>query len=208
MNNKVEIALNKNEELAKNTAIITVGKICTQFMNFFLMPLYTSVLTPEEYGIVDLIITYSSLLMPVILFQVDQALFRFLIDVRNNNQEKEKIISTVFVFALMQAVIIIIIFAFIQSLITTEYKWFLLFNILASICANMMLQTARGFGDNVSWQFSICIYANPWKCFSINNYKYGCLRYALCIYIFSVIYCDIIVLQRENICVYFNKKGQ
>ncbi|WP_195415855.1 lipopolysaccharide biosynthesis protein [Enterocloster citroniae] len=200
--------MNKNEELAKNTAIITVGKICTQFMSFFLMPLYTSVLTPEEYGIVDLIITYSSLLMPVILFQVDQALFRFLIDVRNNNQEKEKIISTIFVFALMQAVITIIIFAFIQSLITTEYKWFLLFNILASICANMMLQTARGFGDNVSYAFGsflsafMQILGNVFLLIIINMGVYGML-YAS---IFSQLFTAILLFFRERIYAFISIK--
>lgn len=143
--------MDKNKELAKNTAIITIGKICTQFMSFFLLPLYTAVLSTEEYGVVDLLITYTSLFMPVILFQVDQALFRFLVDVRKDESGQKKIISTCLVFALVQALAVILIFSVIQIFISSEYKWFLILNILACICANMMLQTARGLGDNVTY---------------------------------------------------------
>ena len=64
--------VNKNKELAVNTAILTIGRICTQFMSFFLMPLYTAALSTEEYGVVDLVGTYTSLLLPVALLQIDQ----------------------------------------------------------------------------------------------------------------------------------------
>ena len=47
--------MDKKKELAKNTVILMVGKILTQFVSFFMLPLYTAVLTPGEYGLVDLI---------------------------------------------------------------------------------------------------------------------------------------------------------
>lgn len=37
-------------ELAKNTAVIAVGKIATQLVSFLLLPLYTAVLSTEDYG--------------------------------------------------------------------------------------------------------------------------------------------------------------
>ena len=33
--------MSRKTELAKNTAILTVGKLCTQCISFFLLPLYT-----------------------------------------------------------------------------------------------------------------------------------------------------------------------
>ena len=74
--------MNREKQLIKNTAIITIGKICTQMISFFLLPLYTAILTAEEYGIVDLLNTLVSLLIPIITFQIEQALFRYLIDAR------------------------------------------------------------------------------------------------------------------------------
>ena len=52
--------MSRRTELAKNTAILTVGKICTQCISFFLLPLYTAILSTEEYGTFDLLVTYST----------------------------------------------------------------------------------------------------------------------------------------------------
>ena len=46
--------MSKGKELLKNTAIVSIGKICTQLITFFLLPVYTAVLSNEEYGVVDL----------------------------------------------------------------------------------------------------------------------------------------------------------
>ena len=61
--------MNKSKELVKNTVIIFLGKACTQLISFLLLPLYTAYLTKSDYGLVDLIITYVSLLVPVITVQ-------------------------------------------------------------------------------------------------------------------------------------------
>ena len=47
--------MNKKKELAKNTIIIFLGKVCTQLISFFLLPLYTGYLTTIYYCLVDLI---------------------------------------------------------------------------------------------------------------------------------------------------------
>ena len=86
--------MSKEKELVKNTAIITFGKVCTQLVSFLLLPLYTSILSTEEYGTVDLVITYSTLLLPFITLALEQALFRFLIDARGNKEKTCQYIST------------------------------------------------------------------------------------------------------------------
>ena len=83
--------MSREKQLAKNTLIITIGKICTQLITFFLLPLYTGILSTEEYGIVDLLNTLVSLLLPIVTFQVEQAMFRELIEVRANENKKKEI---------------------------------------------------------------------------------------------------------------------
>ena len=83
--------MNKNKELVKITIIIFLGKACTQLISFFLLPLYTAYLTTADYGTVDLIITYVSLLVPVITVQLEMAAFRFLVDNRDNKKVTSKI---------------------------------------------------------------------------------------------------------------------
>lgn len=143
--------MSREKTLVKNTAILTIGKICTQMITFFLLPLYTAILSTEEFGIVDLLNTLVSLLLPIVTFQVEQALFRSLIDVRNNEIEKKKIISTGFFSVLIQSIIYLVIFAIISPFVHNEYKAFLATNVVAYIFASIFQQIARGIGDNKNY---------------------------------------------------------
>ncbi|MDD7738631.1 MAG: polysaccharide biosynthesis C-terminal domain-containing protein [Fusicatenibacter sp.] len=145
--------MGRGKELVKNTAIVAVGKVCTKFLSFFLLPFYTAVLSTEEYGIVDLLNTYISLLLPIIAFQIEDALFRFLVDVRQREEEKRKVISTVTLFAAFQSVLFIIIFTVIRQFVSIQYGNYLMMNVVVSIFSGAMLQLARGVGDNYTYAF-------------------------------------------------------
>ena len=95
----------REKELVKNTIIITIGKVCTQLITFLLLPLYTGILSIEEYGTVDLLNTLVSLLLPIVTLQIDQGLFRELIEVRDNEEQKKKIISSVVLTVIMQCLL-------------------------------------------------------------------------------------------------------
>ena len=88
--------MNKKKQLAKNTIIIFFGRVCTQLISFFLLPLYTSYLATKEYGTVDLIQTYVTLLVPIITLELEMSIFRFLIDSRKSVKETNKLISNNF----------------------------------------------------------------------------------------------------------------
>lgn len=140
--------MNKEKSLIKNTVIVTVGKICTQLISFFLLPLYTSLLTTEEYGVVDLLNTLINLIVPILLLQIDQGIFRYLIDCRDNKENQNQLITVTMFFTFSQIVICLVIFSVIMSRIHNEYKYFLLTNLIISLLSALMLQVARGLGDN------------------------------------------------------------
>lgn len=146
--------MNRTKQLAKNTAIISIGKAATQLITFFLLPLYTKLLSTEEYGIVDLLNSLVVFLLPIVTLQVEQAVFRFLIDNRDNELEKKKILTTTFVQIIFQFLILCIIYAIIQKYIENEYKIFLILNIFAHMISSMMLQISRGVGSNKDYAIS------------------------------------------------------
>lgn len=140
--------MSREKTLVKNTAILTIGKICTQLITFFLLPLYTGILSTEEYGTVDLLNTLVSLLLPIVTFQVEQALFRRLIECRENETDKKSVISTGFFSVLIQCIIYLFIFLTISPLVHNEYKIFLATNVVAYIFASLFQQISRGLGNN------------------------------------------------------------
>ena len=140
--------MNREKSLIKNTIIITIGKISTQLITFLLLPLYTAVLSTEEYGIVDLVNNLVFLCLPIVTFQIEQALFRNLIDSREDEIETKKIITTTFLTVIAQSTIYLILFFLIAPIINNNYKYFLATNVIANIFSSVMLQLARGLGDN------------------------------------------------------------
>lgn len=143
--------MSKEKQLAKNTAIVSIGKICTQLITFFLLPLYTAVLTTEQYGVVDLMNTLVGLFLPIVTLQLEQGIFRYLIDNRDDEEGKKKIITTSTVFIFVQAVLYLIIFFVASNFIKNEYKYFLATNLIAGMFSTIFLQIARGLGDNLKY---------------------------------------------------------
>lgn len=151
--------MKKKTDLVKNTAIITIGKICTQFLSFFLLPLYTSILSTSEYGTVDLLSTYQLLLLPVVFFQIERALFRFLVDIRLSEEKQKVLISTTFSFVVWQAIFLCIIFGVVSLFLHYEYLWNLYFYIIAVAFSSYMLQSSRGLGHNAVYAIGSFIIA-------------------------------------------------
>ena len=92
--------MSKKKELAKNTIIIFLGKVCTRLISFLLLPLYTSYLLTEEYGLVDLVTTYVTLIVPIITMELEMSVFRYLVDCRKDKNETKKVYSNDFIILL------------------------------------------------------------------------------------------------------------
>ena len=69
----------KYSKLAKNTVIFTVGNFATKILSFLIVPLYTYILSTEEYGRIDLFFTAGSLVTSLLTLQIHQAMMRFLL---------------------------------------------------------------------------------------------------------------------------------
>ena len=108
--------MEKSKELAKNTIIISIGKVCTQFLSFLLLPLYTSILSTSEYGTVDLLMTYQQLIVCTVFCQIEQAIFRFLIEKRNNEKDSSIIISSCFLFVVIQTIVLGLVFLVLNAI--------------------------------------------------------------------------------------------
>lgn len=137
----------RGKNLAKNTIIIAIGKMCTQLLNFFLLPLYTYLLSKEEYGIVELLNTYVSLLLPVLTLQIEQGIFLFLAEAREKVERTKEIMSTSIFFMCVACMISGIAGIFLQDIFNSSYTVYLILNLIAIAWSNTLLQSARGLGD-------------------------------------------------------------
>lgn len=148
--------MNKKKQLAKNTIIIFFGRVCTQLISFFLLPLYTSYLATKEYGTVDLIQTYVTLLVPIITLELEMSIFRFLIDSRKSEKETNKLISNNFFILGISLSIFSILYIIVSSIVTIPYRWLIFVDIIVCVLSGNFLQVARGFGKTLDYAIS-CI---------------------------------------------------
>ena len=145
--------MSRIKDLAKNTLIITIGRISTQFITFLLLPLYTALLTTEEYGTVDLITTLVQLFIPIVSLMIDQGVFRYLLSSENENTKKE-VISNAFFLLLGLNFVFIIIYLLLLPLITVKYKIWILLILVITAFSNLFLQISRGLKKTFDYAFS------------------------------------------------------
>ena len=148
--------MNKKKQLAKNTIIIFLGRVCTQLISYFLLPLFTTYLTKKEYGTVDLIQSYVTLLVPVITLELEMSIFRYLIDSRGKEKDTKKLMSNNFFVLGVSLSIFSILYIIISSFITIPFRWVVLADIIVCVLSGNFLQVARGFGRTVDFSIS-CI---------------------------------------------------
>ena len=152
--------MSRKTELAKNTAILTVGKVCTQCISFFLLPLYTAILSAEDYGTFDLFVTYASLLLPLVNWQLDQGLFRFMLDYRDNKEEQKKIFSTLLLSSTIQSILYVVLFILIEPFLKIQNFYFLLLYVVLQIYNVLLLQFVRGLGYSIKYTIASFISAS------------------------------------------------
>ena len=122
--------MNKKKQLAKNTIIIFFGKVCTQLISFFLLPLYTAYLATSEYGLVDLIQT--------------------------SDKDTKKLISNNFYVLGISLSVFSILYIIVTCFVTIPFRWIILIDIIVCVLSGNFLQVARGFGKTVDFSIS-CI---------------------------------------------------
>ncbi len=72
----------------KDSMIYTIGTFLSKGIAFFLLPFYTRIFTPEDYGILDFIAISISILSLVFSCQMDQGVARFLITSKSIQSKK------------------------------------------------------------------------------------------------------------------------
>ena len=65
------------KELFQNTILFIVANMGSKILVFLMVPLYTAVLTTEEYGISDLVHTTSSILYYILTLKISDAVLRY-----------------------------------------------------------------------------------------------------------------------------------
>ena len=139
--------MSREKELVKNTGILFLGKVFTQFLSFFLIPLYTNFLSTNSYGYIDLLQTYITILIPIITLRFDSSIFRYLVESRNKKGDKSIIISSTFYIIIFQLLLFITISWLLCLFFNVKYGLTIIINVCILSLSSISLQICRGNGN-------------------------------------------------------------
>lgn len=101
---------NPFKQLAGDTAIYGLSTILARIINFFLVPLYTRILSKTNYGIVTEFMAYIAVLQVVLTLGLETGCFRF---ASKDGIDKEKVFSNAFLtVSLFSALFCVLMIAF------------------------------------------------------------------------------------------------
>jgi len=96
--------MNPFKKLAGQTAVYGLSSILGRILGYLLVPLYTRVFLPGEYGTVNVFYAYAAFLMVMLTYGMETAFFRF----NENEENKERVFSTGMISLMFTSVIFLL----------------------------------------------------------------------------------------------------
>lgn len=149
--------MEREKALAKNTIIIGLGTFLPKFASIITLPIVTGFLTKAEYGTYDLLLTLISLVLPLSTLQIQTAAFRFLVQIRDKEEECSRVITNIIFFTLACSIVPVIIVFFAISNYNVYTRALICLYFLFDIILQTFQQIARGLGKNTLYSISIVL---------------------------------------------------
>lgn len=169
------------KKLVGQTAIYGLSSIVGRLLNFLLVPLYTGIFAPEEYGIFSVLMTVVAFAMVVLTYGFETAFFHF----TNKEEDSEKVLSTGFISLLSTSLLFLVLATFYSQSIAnllhvSEYPnfinwlvWILVLDVLTT------LPFAKLRVDHRAWRFAFVRLVNIGVNIGLNLFFYLLCPYLL-----------------------------
>ena len=80
---------------AKNSVYYAIGSVARALTSFLLLPIYANILGASQYGVLNLLQTFSAIIAPIMTLVVEKSIYRLYFDYKTE-EEKKEFLSTVF----------------------------------------------------------------------------------------------------------------
>ena len=145
-----EWTVNKYRYLLKNIGLLTLSSFATKLLSFFLVPLYTNILSTTEYGTYDLFNTTIGVLLPILTLNIQESVMRFSIDSKYDRKSIVTVAAKYLIFSNFIVILgLLVNYVFSFSLIAKQYAIFFFLMFLSQSLSGMITMYVRGI-DKIS----------------------------------------------------------
>ena len=102
--------------LGKESLIYGTGHVLARLITFFLLPIYTHVFSPEEYGVVSLAYAFMGFSMMFYRYGMDTALMKYSVQLSSDN--KTTYISSIYILQLLSSIIFSAVLYFVRDYVS------------------------------------------------------------------------------------------
>ena len=148
---------NNYKNLFSNIIIFSIGSFGSKLVSFFLVPLYTTYLSTGEYGISDLIVNLSNLIIPIISLTIQDSVLRFGLSTNSNKKAICRNAFIVFMFGVCLCVTITPMFSDYDAI--DEWRWYLTANVISMNLINILNSYSKVKEKNRLFAFSSILQA-------------------------------------------------
>lgn len=97
----------KYRRLGSNMAILAAGTFTSKVLVFLLMPLYTALLSAEEFGVADIVTQTANLIIPLAAVGICDGLFRFALDAKGDSREAKRTFTSALLVILLGSAVML-----------------------------------------------------------------------------------------------------
>ncbi len=143
--------MNRYKSLARNTAIFAFGTFGSKILSFIMVFFYSRAMATDEFGTLDIIINSGSLLLPICMLGIQNALIRFGLD----NKHKKSDVFTVGIISVLLGLAVLTIASplIIQVQDLKIYIFFLYAHVLMSSFRHICSYFVRALGKSKLFRF-------------------------------------------------------
>lgn len=87
--------MSSKQSVIKNSIFYTFGNLLLKAFSFFLIPLYTGFLSPEEYGVLNLSTGFSSVMSMLLMLGLQYSVIRFYADYKEDKNKVARMFGSV-----------------------------------------------------------------------------------------------------------------
>lgn len=143
----------KEKEFYKNTVIYFIGTTLSKILNILFLPFISIYLSPEEYGVYDIVQNVSSLLLPIFTFQLIEAAYRFTFN--STKKETTKTLSNIVFTVLISSVFFVTITLILgYKFYSFTYTLYIVFYYIGTMFLNLYQRISRSLGKSKEFAIS------------------------------------------------------
>ena len=173
----------KYKSLFSDTAAFALSNFASKILTFLLVPLYTSVLTTNDYGMADLITNTINVIYPILTLNIMESTLRFAFE---KDVSKDEVLANSILFIFIAEIILVVLTPLVGLFSTTMSNYWVWFEVifLGYNIQQILSQYVKGIGKTRI--FAISGVVHTIVLLSSNIIGLLVLKYGLYAYLFSI----------------------